>query len=171
MRGDGGMNKFVVFQLEREQYAIPVEHVISIEKMMAPTVVPQMPDYMVGVVRIRGELVPVLDTRKLLYGRPFEETDRTRLVVTTAEDISVAFIVDEAKEILDIPEEAVKQVKMLAYEQTPYLVGIASLPERLITLIDPNRLFAHLEGAKAIKKHIYRVAFSLGNNDKVTERV
>jgi purine-binding chemotaxis protein CheW len=155
MRGDGGMNKFVVFQLEREQYAIPVMHVISIEKMMAPTIVPQMPDYVIGVVRIRGELVPVLDTRKLLYGRPFEETDKTRLIVTMAEDISVAFIVDEAKEILDIPEEAVKQVNMLAYQQTPYLVGVASLPERLITLIDPNRLFAHLEEANEIKEHIH----------------
>ena len=157
------MNKFVVFRLESEQYAIPVEHVISIEKMMAPTVVPQMPDYMVGVVRIRGELVPVLDTRKLLYERPFEETDKTRLVVTATEDISVAFIVDEAKEILDIPKEAVKQVNMLAYQQTPYFIGVASLPERLITLIDLNQLFTHLEGAKVIKEHIYSAAFSLDN--------
>ncbi|AEH47320.1 chemotaxis protein CheW [Parageobacillus thermoglucosidasius] len=149
------MNKFVVFQLESEQYAVPVSHVISIEKMAAPTVVPQMPDYVAGVVRIRGELVPVLDTRTLLYGRPFEETDKTRLVVTATEDISVAFIVDEAKEILDIPEESVKQVNMLAYRQTPYFIGIASLPERLITLIDPNQLFENLEGAQAIKEHIH----------------
>lgn len=149
------MNKFVVFQLEREQYAVPVAHVISIEKMAAPTIVPQMPDYMVGVVRIRGELVPVLDTRKLLYGRPFEETDKTRLIVTATEDISVAFIVDEAKEILDIPEESVKQVNMLAYRQTPYFIGIASLPERLITLIDPNQLFENLDEAKTIKEHIH----------------
>ncbi|MFC4182108.1 chemotaxis protein CheW [Saccharococcus thermophilus] len=148
------MNKFVVFQLEREQYAVPIEYVISIEKMTEPTVIPQMPDYMVGVVRIRGELVPVLDTRKLLYERPFEETDKTRLVVTMVEDVSVAFIVDEAKEILDIPEEAIKQVNMLAYRQTPYFIGVANLPERLITLIDPNQLFESLEGAKAIKEHV-----------------
>jgi purine-binding chemotaxis protein CheW len=154
MRGDGGMNKFVVFQLEREQYAVPIEYVISIEKMTEPTMIPQMPDYMVGVVRIRGELVPVLDTRKLLYERPFEETDKTRLVVTMVEDVSVAFIVDEAKEILDIPEEAIKQVNMLAYRQTPYFIGVANLPERLITLIDPNQLFESLEGAKAIKEHV-----------------
>jgi purine-binding chemotaxis protein CheW len=154
MRGDGGMNKFVVFQLEREQYAVPIEYVISIEKMTEPTMIPQMPDYMVGVVRIRGELVPVLDTRKLLYERPFEETDKTRLVVTMVEDVSVAFIVDEAKEILDIPKEAIKQVNMLAYQQTPYFIGVANLPERLITLIDPNQLFESLEGAKAIKEHV-----------------
>lgn len=148
------MNKVVVFQLEHEQYAIPVEHVVSIEKMITPTVIPQMPDYMMGVVRIRGELVPVLDTMKILYRRPYIETDKTRLIVVSTEDLSVAFIVDDAKEILDIPEEAIKQVNMLFYRQTPYFIGVASLPERLITLIDPNQLFESLEGVKAIKEHV-----------------
>jgi purine-binding chemotaxis protein CheW len=148
------MNKVVVFQLEHEQYAIPVEHVVSIEKMIMPTVIPQMPDYMMGVVHIRGELVPVLDTMKILYRRPYIETDNTRLIVVSTEDLSVAFIVDDAKEIIDIPEEAIKQVNMLAYRQTPYFIGVANLPERLITLIDPNRLFESLEGVKAIKEHM-----------------
>jgi purine-binding chemotaxis protein CheW len=148
------MNKVVVFQLDNEQYAIPVEQVISIEKMSAPTIIPQMPDYMTGVVRIRGELVPVLDTMKILYRRPYVETERTRLIVVSTEDISVALIVDDAKEIIDIPQETIQQVNMLAYRQTPYFTGVASLPERLITLIDPNRLLERLEGVKELKEHI-----------------
>jgi purine-binding chemotaxis protein CheW len=148
------INKVVVFQVGNEQYAIPVEHVISIEKMSAPTIIPQMPDYMIGVVRIRGELVPVLDTMKILYNRPYVETERTRLIVVSTEDISVALIVDDAKEIIDIPQEAIQQVNMLAYRQTPYFIGVANLPERLITLIDPNRLFESLEGVKDIKEHV-----------------
>ncbi|RAK22289.1 purine-binding chemotaxis protein CheW [Anoxybacillus vitaminiphilus] len=148
------LNKVVVCQIADEQYGIPVENVISIEKMSAPTVIPQMPDYMVGVVRIRGELVPVLDTMKILYNRPFQENDKTRMIVVITEDISVALIVDEAKEIVDIPSELIKQVNMLAYRQTPYFIGVASLPERLITLVEPNQLFESLEGIKAIKEHI-----------------
>ncbi len=148
------INKVVVFQVDNEQYAIPVENVISIEKMSAPTIIPQMPDYMIGVVRIRGELVPVLDTMKILYNRPYVETERTRLIVVSTEDISVALIVDDAKEIIDIPQEAIQQVNMLAYRQTPYFIGVANLPERLITLIDPNRLFESLEGVKDIKEHV-----------------
>jgi purine-binding chemotaxis protein CheW len=148
------LNKVVVCQIANEQYGIPVENVISIEKMSAPTVIPQMPDYMVGVVRIRGELVPVLDTMKILYNQPFQENDKTRMIVVITEDISVALIVDDAKEIIDIPSESIKQVNMLAYRQTPYFIGIASLPERLITLVEPNRLFESLAGVKAIKEHI-----------------
>jgi purine-binding chemotaxis protein CheW len=148
------LNKVVVCQIANEQYGIPVENVISIEKMSTPAVIPQMPDYMVGVVRIRGELVPVLDTMKILYNRPFQESDKTRMIVVITEDISVALIVDDAKEIIDIPSESIKQVNMLAYRQTPYFIGVASLPERLITLVEPNQLFESLEGVKAIKEHI-----------------
>jgi purine-binding chemotaxis protein CheW len=148
------LNKVVVCQIANEQYGIPVENVISIEKMSAPTVIPQMPDYMVGVVRIRGELVPVLDTMKILYNQSFQESDKTRMIVVITEDISVALIVDDAKEIIDIPSESIKQVNMLAYRQTPYFIGVASLPERLITLVEPNQLFESLEGVKAIKEHI-----------------
>jgi purine-binding chemotaxis protein CheW len=148
------LNKVVVCQIANEQYGIPVENVISIEKMSAPTVIPQMPDYMIGVVRIRGELVPVLDTMKILYNRPFQENEKTRMIVVITDDISVALIVDDAKEIIDIPSDSIKQVNMLAYHQTPYFIGVASLPERLITLVEPNQLFESLEGVKAIKEHI-----------------
>lgn len=148
------MNKVVVFQLNHEQYAIPIEHVVSIEKMSEPTVIPHMPDYMVGVVRIRGELVPVLDTMRILYRRPYTKTEKTRLIVVSTEELVVAFIVDDAKEILDIPEEVIKQVNMLAYRQTPYFIGVANLTERLIMLIDPNELFERLERVKEIKEHM-----------------
>jgi purine-binding chemotaxis protein CheW len=148
------INKAVVFQVDNEQYAVPVENVISIEKMSSPTLIPQMPDYMLGVVRIRGELVPVLDTTKILYRRSYTETEKTRMIVVITEDLSVALIVDDAKEIIDIPKEAIKQVNMLAYRQTPYFIGVASLPERLITLIDPNQLFGSLDGVNEIKEHI-----------------
>ncbi|KXG11178.1 chemotaxis protein CheW [Anoxybacillus rupiensis] len=148
------MNKVVVFQLGNEQYAIPIEQVVSIEKMAAPTVIPQMPDYMLGVVRIRGELVPVLDMVKILYRHSYIQTEKTRLIVVQTEDLVVAFIADDAKEILDIPSEAMKKLNMLAYRQTPYFLGVANLPERLITLIDANRLFESLEGMQVIKERI-----------------
>ncbi|MCZ0756466.1 chemotaxis protein CheW [Anoxybacillus sp. J5B_2022] len=148
------MGKVIVFQLDQEQYAIPVEYVVSIEKMSEPTVIPHMPEYVVGVVRIRGELVPVLDTTRIFYRRPYDRTEKTRLVVVHTEQLTVAFIVDEAKEIIDLPEEAIKQVNLLAYRNAPYFTGVANLPERLITLLDPNRLFMSLEGAMDLKEQI-----------------
>ncbi|AST00874.1 MULTISPECIES: chemotaxis protein CheW [Geobacillus] len=148
------MDKYVVFRVEREQYAVSIAYVVSIEKMTAPTAVPHMPDCMAGVARIRGELVPVLDMRKLLYGRTIEETDQTRLVVAAVDGLSVAFIVDEAKEIVDIEPEAIKPLQLVSAERTPYVVGIASMPERLLTVLDPRVLFAHLDEADAIREQV-----------------
>ncbi|ABO67639.1 MULTISPECIES: chemotaxis protein CheW [Geobacillus] len=151
------MDKYVVFRVEREQYVISIAYVVSIEKMTAPTAVPHMPDYMAGVVRIRGELVPVLDMRKLLYGRAIEETDQTRLIVAAVDDLSVAFIVDEAKEIADIGQDAIQPLQLMSAERTPYLVGMATLPDRLLTVLDPRVLFNHLEEAEEIREQVAAV--------------
>jgi purine-binding chemotaxis protein CheW len=96
----------------------------------------------------------VLDTSQILYRRPYTETEKTRLLVVQADDVYVSFIVDDAKEIIDIPPDMMKQVHMLAYQRTPYFIGIANLPDRLITVIDPTILFNHLEGVNIIKEHI-----------------
>jgi len=149
-----GANKFVIFQAGNEQYGIPVQNVVSIEKIGELTVIPHMPEYMLGVVRIRGELVPVLDTMKIFYHHSCEQTERTRMIVVITEDLSVGLIVDDAKEIIDIPSESIKQVNLLAYQRAHYFVGVASLPERLITLVDPNQLFESLDGVQSIKEHI-----------------
>ncbi len=60
------------------------------------------------------------------------------MIVVITEDLSAALIVDDAKEIIDIPSKSIKQGNMLAYRQTPYFIGVASLPERLITLVEPR---------------------------------
>ncbi|AOL35088.1 chemotaxis protein CheW [Geobacillus thermoleovorans] len=148
------MDKYVIFRVEREQYAVSIAYVVSIEKMTAPTAVPHMPDYMAGVVRIRGELVPVLDMRELLYGRAIEETDQTRLIVAAVDGLSVAFIVDEAKEIADIEPEAIKPLQLMSAERTPYVVGMAAQADRLLTVLDPRVLFAHLDEAEEIREQV-----------------
>ncbi|MCG6795461.1 chemotaxis protein CheW [Geobacillus sp. YHL] len=148
------MDKYVVFRVEREQYAVSIAYVVSIEKMTAPTAVPHMPDCMAGVARIRGELVPVLDMRELLYGRAIEETDQTRLIVAAVDGLSVAFIVDEAKEIADIEPEAIKPLQLMSAERTPYVVGMAAQADRLLTVLDPRVLFAHLDEAEEIREQV-----------------
>ncbi|MDF0727378.1 chemotaxis protein CheW [Cytobacillus sp. S13-E01] len=147
-------SKVVVFQVGNEEYGIPVQNVISIERIQPSTVIPKMPSFMKGVVTIREELVPVIDTGIILYDRTTIETDKSRMIVTKTEDLSVGLIVDDAKEILDIPQEKIKQLNLLAYQKTSYFLGVANLENRLLTLLDPNNLFESLEGIKQIKEHM-----------------
>ncbi|MCA1030647.1 chemotaxis protein CheW [Bacillus timonensis] len=146
--------KAIVFVVENEEFAIPVEFVISIEKYKELTTIPHMPVYMHGVTTIREELVPIIDMGTVLYDRPIEETEKTRLIVTKLEEISIGFIVDDAKEILDIPSENIKKLNLVAYQQNNYFIGVANLNERLISLVDPVQLCDKLEGMQLIKEHV-----------------
>ncbi len=151
--------KAVVFTCGSEEYAISIHNVISIEKEEKITAVPHLPDYMPGITEVRGELVPVLDFEQILYRRQLTVEEAKILVVKTAQ-LSIAVRVKDAKEILDIPSEQLKEIGLAAYKQTEYFTGVAQLENRLITMIDPDILTENLEGMKEIRDYMLQMKTS-----------
>lgn len=147
-------NKTVVFQAGNEEYAFPILYVVSIEKMEGMTAIPHMPDYVTGITKVRGELIPVIDLEKVLYNRDIQADEKTRLIVLETEDISMAVLVKDAKEILEIPEGNLKQPGLVAYQNTKFIRGIANFEKRMIMVIDPEVLIQSLEGIKEIKDYM-----------------
>ncbi len=147
-------NKTVVFQAGNEEYAFPILYVVSIEKMEGMTAIPHMPDYVTGITKVRGELIPVIDLEKVLYNRDIQADEKTRLIVLETEDISMAVLVKDAKEILEIPEEKLKQPGLVEYQNTKFIRGIANFEKRMIMVIDPEVLIQSLEGIKEIKDYM-----------------
>ncbi|MGD6804028.1 chemotaxis protein CheW [Rossellomorea vietnamensis] len=145
--------KAIIFHAGKEEYAIPVGHVISIEKPENITPIPQLPQYVLGITKVRGELVPVIDFANILYGRT-ESTSDKKLIVLKSEILSLGIIVNEAKEILDIPEGALTQMGLMAYSRTKYFSGVINLEDRLITMIDPDILVESLDGIKEIQEYM-----------------
>ncbi|MCR2820323.1 chemotaxis protein CheW [Lederbergia panacisoli] len=145
----------IVFNAGQEEYAIPVSFVISIEKYENVNPVPHLPDYIKGVVKSRGELIPVLDLAYILYNRHIQNDDSVRMIVIHTEDLSFALLVNEAKEILEIPGNALQQMGLVAYHKTKYFSSIANLEERIITMMDPVSMLEVLEGIKEIKDYLY----------------
>ncbi len=78
--------KAVIVQCGNEEYAIAVEAVVSIERLEQVNPIPHLPDYMLGLMRIRGELVPILDFEQILYGRSAKEHEDARVVVVQTGD-------------------------------------------------------------------------------------
>lgn len=148
------ISKVVVFRAGNEEYGLPIEHVISIEKLEGINVIPNMPLYMKGVVKVRGELIPVLDTNRIFYHQDTSLDDQTKLIVVHSEELCAALIVKEAKEILDIQENQLKSISMGAFQATKYFVAVASLDERLIAIINPNLFVSSLEGIAVVKEEI-----------------
>lgn len=146
--------KVVVFTVGKEEYAITVDHIISIEKIEGFTRIPHLPDYVRGIVKVREELIPILDLEKVLYDRFVTKENSTRMIVIRTADMSLGILVNEAKEILDILPEQVKQLGLVAYKNTSYLTGVANLESRLITFIDPTQLVRSLEGIREIQEYM-----------------
>ncbi len=146
--------KVVVFQVGKEEYAITIEHVISIEKVEGITPIPHLPVYVKGIVKVRGELLPVLDLEEILYHRTIQYNDQTRMIIVKTDELSIGVLVNDAKEIIDIDKEQLKQLGLVAFNKTSYFSSIANLDSRLITIIDPSKLVQSLEGIKEIQQYM-----------------
>ncbi|WP_141431775.1 chemotaxis protein CheW [Bacillus sp. 03113] len=150
------MNKFVVFSIGNAEYAFPIRWVVSIEKAEKINTIPQLPQSIMGIVKVRETLIPVLDFESILYHKRIEVSDTTKLIViqTDQEAMKASIAVNEAKEILEISSEQINQVSLIVNIQTPYISGIANLGSRLITIIDPLKLLTSLEDMKQIEEYI-----------------
>ncbi|TQR19665.1 chemotaxis protein CheW [Psychrobacillus vulpis] len=149
--------KVVVFQCGNEDYAVPVEHVISIEKLEHINPIPHLPNYLIGLMKIRGELVPIIDFEQILYNRSGVDHDVARIITMHTEDISIGLLVKEAKEILDIASDDLKQIGLVNYTKTQYFTSVANLENRMITIVDPSILVRSLEGIKDIQSYLESV--------------
>lgn len=146
--------KTVVFESGQEEYAISVQSVVSIEKVEFINPIPHMPFYMKGMTKMREELIPVIDFECLLYNQQLADPKEGRLLVVQLDYMPVGFLVKDAKEIIDIPQESFKQMGIAAYEKTKYFTGVAVFSERLITVVDANLLVSSLEGMKEIQEYV-----------------
>lgn len=146
----------VVFQCGNEEYAVPVEQVVSIEKIEHITPIPHLPNYLLGFTRIRGELIPVIDFNHILYHQP-TVGELSRMIVLNTDVINYGLVVNEAKEILNINEDELKQVGLVNYSKTRYFTAVANLENRMITCVDPQVLVNSLEGIREIISYMQKM--------------
>lgn len=145
------MSQVVIFRTGNEEYAVPMQYVVSIEKTEGLTPIPQMPDYVKGVIEIRDQIIPVFDLEFIFYQRFTAIDEGCRLVVIQIEGMLIGIIVNEAKEIIDISSEKIKKIGLISTPRTKYLSGVASLNGRLIAVINPNYLINSLDGMNKLR--------------------
>ncbi len=104
---DTQKDKYLTFRLDVEDYGLEIRHVKEIISIQKITDVPDLPDFVKGVINLRGQVIPTLDLR-LRFGLPFKEYDeRTCIIITNMNDVQVGVIVDTVNEVLDIPAETI----------------------------------------------------------------
>ena len=135
------LNKYILFQMNEQTFAIDVDQVISIERMQMVTAVPRAREFIKGVTEIRSETTAILDLREFLGIRVKEYTDNTRILVVSIDSMQVGLIVDGASEVRDIEAENVQPApKIVTGIRDDFLKGVAKMDDELILLLNLERI-------------------------------
>jgi purine-binding chemotaxis protein CheW len=141
--------QLVSFTLNEEEFGIDILMVQEIIRMLQITKVPNSPDFVDGVVNIRGRIIPVVDLRCKL-GMPRKEHDKeTRIVVVEVSGKTIGFIVDAVTEVLRIPSSTIEvPPELIAGVNSEFIKAVGKLEDRLLILIDLEKILSNPEELK-----------------------
>ncbi|QYF81475.1 chemotaxis protein CheW [Brevibacterium sp. PAMC21349] len=129
--------KVIVFQIKDKEYAIPVDKVSGIEKLLYITRVPKALKFVKGVINLRGVITPIIDLRVRFDFEEVEYDESTRIIIVILDDMEVGLIVDSANDVLDIPVESIEpQPEVVGHLASEYISGVAKIEKRLLVLIN-----------------------------------
>lgn len=147
----GDILQLVTFTLGNEDYAVDILKVQEINRMTEIAKVPNSPAYVEGVINLRGRVIPVVNLRSRFGLGDKENDERSRIMIMDIQGITLGVVVDSVSEVLRIPSNTVEPAPNMASEiGTEFIRGIAKLDDRLIILIDMDRLIEKPERAQMI---------------------
>ena len=133
--------QIVGFRIGRETFGLPISLVHEIVRPPEITNVPHAPEYVEGVMNLRGRIVPVIDLRRRFGGAAIANSRKNRVLVVDVESRAVGLIVDSASEVLKISDAQIEPPpNVLTDAATSYVTGVAKHQGRLIILVDLRRI-------------------------------
>jgi purine-binding chemotaxis protein CheW len=133
--------QIVGFRVGRETFGVPISLVHEIVRVPEITAVPEAPDYVEGVINLRGKIISVLDLRKRFGETEITESKKNRILVVEVEGKMVGLIVDAASEVLKVPATEIDLPPNVFDEgELNYVTGVGKLRGRLIIMIDLTKI-------------------------------
>jgi purine-binding chemotaxis protein CheW len=137
--------EYLSFRLGAEEYGIDILKVQEIRSYEAPTRIANAPGFLKGVINLRGVIVPIIDLR-VKFGCEAEINAITAVIVLAVKGRVVGAVVDSVSDVLELPNEVIKAApQMGTMVDTSYLIGIASVAERMLILMDIELLMTSAE--------------------------
>ena len=149
--------KYLTVAIDSEAYGLAVLKVREIIRLQKVTPVPQLPDYVKGVINLRGRVIPVVDLR-LRFGMKADITERTCIVVVQVKhsdrELLMGVIVDSVEEVANLTKEQIEPTPDFGVRiDTAHLLGMAKTSGRVVMLLDLDRVMAarDIEGMAAAR--------------------
>ena len=138
--------QLVGFKIDSEEFAINILIVQEIIKLLKITKVPNAPNFVEGVVNLRGRIIPVINLRTRLGMDEKKYDAETRIIVVDLSDKTIGFIVDEVKEVLRIPKSITEPPpEIVSGVDSEYITAIGKLEDRLLILLDLTKILSNSE--------------------------
>ena len=140
-RGTGPQSQYLTVNLAHEEYGVDILSVREIRGWTPVTRIPQSPHYVLGVLNLRGAIVPVIDMR-LRFGLAREEYNATTVtVIVMVAGRQFGVVVDAVSDVIDVANDAMRPVPdMGTTVDTEYLKGLTAVGERMVLLLDADKL-------------------------------
>ena len=143
--GHRDLFQLVTFHVGGEEFGLDILRVQEIIRIQAFTRVPNSPAFVDGVINLRGKVIPVIALRKRLGLQGLAHDKQTRIVVTEIKGTVLGLIVDSVSSVLRIPADTVEPPPRLGSVEREYVSGVGKLDDRLIILLDVDRLMSDSE--------------------------
>jgi purine-binding chemotaxis protein CheW len=140
--------QFVVFKIAQEEYGIDIHKVAIIEKMLNIARVPSTIACILGVINLRGEIIPVMNLR-LRFDMPvIEPNDETRIIIFQMGEVKLGLLVDMVSEVQTLEDADIESLTSITNDRTlDYITGIGKSEGRLITLLNVEKLISEMNVA------------------------
>lgn len=144
---EGKDNKIqlVTFELAGEHFGIDILSVQEISPMTRITRVPNAPDYVKGVINLRGKVIPIVDLRQKLELETAEPTNLSRVIVLYIDYKIIGIIVDKMNEVLSVDKKSIEAnpVDSSSKLNKNYIIGVVNLETKLLIMLDLKKIFSN----------------------------
>ena len=135
--------QLVSFNLGKEEFAVDILKIQEINRMVEITKVPKSPEFVEGVINLRGKVIPIIDLRKRFSLPKAESTRQTRIVVVDIDNKIVGLVVDAVSEVLRLPAKTVEPPPpIVAGIDSEYISGVGKLEDRLLILLELDKVLS-----------------------------
>jgi purine-binding chemotaxis protein CheW len=141
-------DKYLSFKLGMESYGIDIKNILEIVELQKIIEIPDMPDYIKGVMNLRGKVIPVMDLRKRFSLEDRIYDDRNCIIIVKISNVSVGMIVDNVDEVLEIPQENIEpppRFKSKSGENKKFINGLGKVGEDVKILLNVEKILYEKE--------------------------
>ncbi len=140
------IKQYIMVKFDNEQYGIDITYIDNIVRLQPITRVPHTQEYFLGIINLRGEIIPVMSMRRKFDLPEKDNTGATRILIIKYEgNAKIGMLVDEVKEVVTLSDEDVEKVTTDAGDNRAYLAGVGKYNDSLISLLNIGALISDID--------------------------